>query len=364
VIGRVARRVLGSAAGAVDRAATLAVQARNNVRRSVANAPHNEGEPRATLLQGFAASYPESLGDDFFLPPRPISPVLRELPSDLGFAPSGTATRVARAWDVSWASDYRPFLPAISERYLRTPENHAAGVRLLESGERRPVAILIHGYMAGSYQVEQRVWPLQRLLRSGYDVALFTLPFHGVRANAARRGAPEFPGRDPRFSNEGFRQVIADLRNFVRWLGERGHPEVGVMGMSLGGYTAALLATVEAGLSFCVPVIPLASLADFVREQGELSGAPEAEAREHALLERIYRVVSPLERKPLIDPARTLVVAAKADRITPVAHARKLSAHFGSQLVSWHGGHLLQLGRNAAFRRVEILLRELRGRPI
>ncbi|HKO49927.1 MAG TPA: alpha/beta fold hydrolase [Polyangiaceae bacterium] len=354
MIGRVARQVLGSAAGAVDRAASLAVQARNNARR--ASAPSEpSGEQRANLLQGFAEAYPESLGDDFFLAPGRISPVARELPNDLGFA---------QALDLSWASDYQPFLPAIAERYARTTENHAAGVRLLLSGETRPVAILIHGYMAGSYQVEQRVWPLQRLLRSGYDVALFTLPFHGVRANATQRGAPEFPGSDPRFSNEGFRQVILDLRNFVRWLRERGHPEIGVMGMSLGGYTAALLATVEPGLSFCVPVIPLASLADFVREQGVLSSAPEVEAREHALLERIYRVSSPLDRKPLISPSRTLVVAAKADRITPVTHARKLAAHFGAQLVSWHGGHLLQLGRNAAFRRVESLLRELRGRPI
>lgn len=136
------------------------------------------------------------------------------------------------------------------------------------------------------------------------------------------------------------------------------------MGMSLGGYTAALLATVQAGLAFCVPIIPLASLADFAREQGELSSAPEAEAEEHALLERIYRVVSPLDRRPLIVPSRTLVVAGKADRITPVGHARKLATHFGSPMVSWHGGHLLQLGRNAAFRRVESLLGELRGKPI
>jgi len=201
-------------------------------------------------------------------------------------------------------------------------------------------------------------------LRSGYDVAFFTLPFHGMRANPARRGPPEFPGADPRFSNEGFRQIIFDLRNFIAWLHEQGHPQVGVMGMSLGGYTAALLATVQEQLSFCVPVIPLASLADFAREQGELSTAPEAEAEEHALLERIYRVVSPVHRKSLIAPSRTLVVAAKADRITPVAHARKLAAHFGAPLVSWHGGHLLQLGRNAAFRRVETLLRELRPQPI
>ena len=353
MIGRVTRRVLGSAAGAVDRAVTLAVQARSSGRSRAAEP--TAVDHRVKTLRGFVESYPDSLGDDFFLTPRSISPVARELPRETGFA---------RAFDLSWASEYQPFLPAFEERYARCAENRAAAVRLLTSGDDRPVAILIHGYMAGSYPMEQRVWPLQRFLRSGYDVALFTLPFHGVRADATRRGAPEFPGSDPRFSNEGFRQVIADLRNFVGWLRAQGRPEVGVLGMSLGGYTASLLATVEAGLSFCVPVIPLASLADFVREQGELSGAADVAAEEHALLERIYRVVSPLERKPLIHPSRTLVVGAKADRITPVTHARKLAAHFGSQLVSWHGGHLLQLGRNAAFRRVETLLRELRGRPI
>ncbi len=351
MFGRVARRVLGSAAGAVDRAATLAVQAHNNVRRSASMAPPSPDQ-RATVLRGFAALYPDTLRDDFFLPVREISPVARVAPNDFG---------VAQALDLSWASDYQPFLPGMRERYERTTQNHAASVRLLCAEQKRPVAILIHGYMAGSYQVEAKLWPVQRFLRSGYDVAFFTLPFHGVRANPARRGPPEFPGADPRFSTEGFRQVIGDLRNFMRWLREQGHPEVGVMGMSLGGYTAALLATVQEGLSFCVPVIPLASLADFAREQGELSAAPEAEAEEHALLERIYRVVSPLERRPLIAPSRTLVVAAKADRITPVGHARKLAVHFGSPLVAWHGGHLLQLGRNAAFRRVEALLRELRA---
>ena len=310
-------------------------------------------DQRVVLLRRFAELYPDTLGDDFFLPARAISPVARLLPSEFG---------VAQAQDLAWASAYQPFLPEMRERYERTTENHAASVRMLGGAHKQPVAILIHGYMAGSYPVEQRLWPVQRFLRSGYDVAFFTLPFHGVRANAARRGPPEFPGADPRFSMEGFRQIIADLRNFVAWLREQGHPEIGVMGMSLGGYTAALLATIEPGLSFCVPVIPLASLADFAREQGELSAAPAVEAEEHALLKRIYRVVSPVDRRPLIAPARTMVVAAKADRITPVGHARKLAAHFGSPLVSWHGGHLLQLGRNAAFRRVETLIRELRGR--
>ncbi len=355
MIGRATRRALGSAAGAVDRAVTLAVQARNNARRLTSPRP-SSAAGRAELLRGFAELYPEHLDDDFFLPVRDISPVARAATIDV---------QGARAVDLSWASDYAPFASGIRERYQRTVENHAAAVRLVGrlDEQKRPVAILIHGYMAGNYQVEARLWPVRRFLRSGYDVAFFTLPFHGVRGNPHRRGAPEFPAGDPRFSNEGFRQVIGDLRDFIRWLTVQGHPEVGVMGMSLGGYSAALLSTVQAGLSFCVPVIPLASLADFAREQGELSVEPAAEAEEHALLERIYRVVSPLARRPLLAPGRTLVVAAKADRITPVGHARKLAAHLGAPLVSWHGGHLLQLGRKDAFRRVEDLLRELRGQP-
>lgn len=351
MIARVARRVLGSAAGALDRAATLAVQVRNNARR----ASLSSVDQRLATLRGFAELYPESLNDEFFLPVRAISPVARSVHDELG---------MTQVMDLSWASDYLPFIPRLAERYARTTENSAAAVRFFTTSRVRPVAILIHGYMAGNYRVEERLWPVSRFLRGGHDVALFTLPFHGVRADPLRRGAPEFPGTDPRFSNEGFRQLISDLRNFVHWLKQRGHSEVGVMGMSLGGYAAALLATVEAELAFCVPVIPLASLADFAREQGQLSAEPSVQAEEHALLERIYRVTSPLHRRPLIVPKRTLVVAGKADRITPVAHARRLAVHFGTQLVSWHGGHLLQLGRNSAFRRVETLLRELHGQPL
>lgn len=332
----------------------MAVQARNTARRSQSMVPIGPDQ-RVTVLKGFAALYPESLGDDFFSPVREITPLARSAPNDFD---------VAQALDLSWQSDYQPFLPDLRDRFLRTTQNHSAAVRMLRSANKQPVAILIHGYMTGHYHVEQRLWPVPRFLRSGYDVAFFTLPFHGIRANPLRHGAPEFPGADPRFTNEGFRQIIGDLRNFIQWLKSEGHPSVGVLGMSLGGYTASLLATVERELSFCIPVIPLASLADFAREQGELSSDPSIQAEEHALLEQTYRVVSPIHRAPRIAPERALVVAAKADRITPVAHARKLAAHFRAPLVSWHGGHLLQLGRDACFRRVETLIRELRNKPL
>ena len=111
--------------------------------------------------------------------------------------------------------------------------------------------------------------------------------------------------------------------------------------MSLGGYAAALAATLDAKLDFVVPIIPLASLADFAFEQGSLSESPELRAREHDLLERVYRVASPLARPSLVPPERVLVLGGKADRITPLSHAKRLARHFGVPLTTWHGGHLL-----------------------
>jgi len=152
---------------------------------------------------------------------------------------------------------------------------------------------------------------------------------------------------------------MADFCDLVRWLRARGHASVGAMGMSLGGYTTALATTVAAELAFAVPVIPLTSLADFARDQGRLGPSGEQCEQQHRALDAVHEVVSPLHRPSLLERRRMLVVGADADRITPVRHAQRLAEHFDIPLELWHGGHLLQFGRGAQFRRVGQLLREL-----
>jgi predicted alpha/beta hydrolase family esterase len=61
-----------------------------------------------------------------------------------------------------------------------------------------------------------------------------------------------------------------------------------------------------------------------------------------------------------VPPERALVIGARADRITPVSHARRIATHLRAPLVTWQGGHLLQFGRGRAFEKVAELLRELR----
>lgn len=343
-------RMLGHAAAAVDRAATLAVEARSRGMQAGKIAVSHA--TRVAFLERLQQAYPPGTSGQLFGEVPKIAPLLRHVRSEQG----------RQVLDATWPSSYAPLLDSFSERYLSVPENQLALARMYLSPRPRPMVVLVHGYMSGHFVVDERLWPVSDLLAADYDVALFVLPFHGLRGPRQGRSAPQFPGTDPRMTVEGFRQSVFDLRALLRWLKAEHHPRAGLMGMSLGGYTACLTATIEPGVDFLVPVVPLACLADFSREQGYLSASPEQADVEHRLLGEVYRSVSPLARAPLLQPDRVLVVGARADRVTPISHARRLSAHFSAPLVAFPGGHLLQLGRRASFQSVFSLLARLNAR--
>jgi len=332
---------IGAAAAGIDRTAVAAMHLRNA--RVRARAESLGPEQRMAALAAIAETYDraENFGapDAFFTPPALVSPRLASVRS--------------RVWDASWASAYEPYGREVRDRYLAHVNNRTAWARLVLGDRPRPAVILVHGYLGGHWRIEERQFPVEWLDRKGLDVAIPVLPFHALRGDG---GAPRFPGGDPRFTNEGFRQAVYDLRALAAFLRARGAPSVGIMGMSLGGYTAALLATVEPSLAFAVPMIPLASVADFALEQGRLVGSAAQVELQHRALERANWVVSPLARPCLLPRDRVLVIAAAADRITPITHARRIARHFGVRLVTMPGGHLLQIGRGDAFREVARLL--------
>lgn len=251
--------------------------------------------------------------------------------------------------DLSWASGWTCARDDQRARFNRFRENNTVHVRWLRHRDRAaPTIVCIHGYRAGTFTFEERAFGAEWLYRLGLDVALFTLPFHALRAPAHRRGTPLFPTADVARTNEAFGQAVWDLRRLIQLMRERGAPHVGVMGMSLGGYTTALLATVESSLDFAVPYIPLSDLTDVVVEHEALRGTVVP----HELIEagkQAMALVRPLARAPAIPSERVTVVAAEGDRITRTSHAKALAEHFGAELVTFPGAHLLQFGRREAF---------------
>ncbi|MDF2692323.1 MAG: hypothetical protein K0S65_706 [Labilithrix sp.] len=342
-----ALRMVGSTAGLVDRAVVAAMQARGRHERARADAmPHSE---RLAVLAAIHEAYE---GDALLVDPSRFFPAPPRVELSMRRVRAGV-------WEAAWPSAFEPYLAAVAERYLSRVENRTARARLYltsapEMPSQRPAVIAVHGYMGGQWLFEENAWPIEWLLRRGLDVVLPVLPLHAGRAGS-HRGAPAFPSSDPRLTNEGFRQAVTDIRSLVRWLRERGASKVGVMGMSLGGYTSALTATVTSDIDFVMPMIPLASIADFAREQGRLGSGAEAD-EQHAALDRANRIVSPLARPLALAKERALVVAAEYDRITPVSHAEQLSQHFGCEMLTIAGGHLVQLGRSEAFRALAAML--------
>jgi pimeloyl-ACP methyl ester carboxylesterase len=345
------RRVLTRATAAIDRSVVRFMELHMAQRRR-----HVEpDEARARLVRLAAAYNDGTLGTPSRFFPAPREPVMTLTRN--GEGPLGT-----QVVDLSYPSEYEPFLPAARDLHLRWIENQTAHARWWTSGRGRPTLVLLHGWTGGHHWVTERAFTVPYWLRHGYDVVAFVLPFHGARAPGTHpmRSGALFPSPNPMRTNEGFGQAIFDLRALSRFLRGRGAPAVGAMGMSLGGYTTALWASVagrdeSGGIDFAVAMIPAVSFGRLMWRHGEHSPervrALKAGITE-ALLVDAFRVHTPTTRPARLSRDRLFVIAGRGDRITPPEQSEALAAHWGVDVRWFDGGHLAQLGRGDPIREV------------
>lgn len=349
MIASLKKRIVTPITAGFDRAASRVIFGRSEHSKS-RSAAESLGPPeRIARLREITAFYEGRGEPDTLFPLVPADHVREESVGRIG--------ERGEIVDVRWHSALLPLCtePDVVRRLeARADVNHTAIVRHYRHLDRaRPTIVLIHGYLGGVFAIEEVAFPVRWLFDRGLDVVLAVLPHHGPRGIRGKR--PLLPHSDPRITIESFRHGIVDLRTLVAFLRARGAPVVGAMGMSLGGYTSALLATIEP-IDFVVPMIPLASIADFARDGDRLVGTATQRREQHEALERAHCVVSPLWRPSRVDPERALVIAGSGDRITPPSHAEKLAQHLGARLHVFDGGHLLQVGRDEGFRELARML--------
>lgn len=346
----VLRRILNSAASRFDATVGTAMLARGDRDGGTTDAGKMPHEARLEFLGEMAALYGEA---QWITHPERFFPAPTSVPMSVTRVRSMAGVQPGAVLDATWTSEFEPWCVDVREEYLSHEQNRIAAARLFLHTIPKPAGILLHGYRCGQFALEERLWPVQWLFDRGMDIALMVLPFHAVRG---KRGPQVFPSGDPRITVEGFRQIMLDVRTLAGALRERGCPSVGVMGMSLGGYAAGLLATIDDEIAFAAPIIPCASIADVARTMGLLVGTPEQQVLQHDALDAALRVTSPLARASRVPPERLIIVGASGDRITPMDHAERLAKHFGAHLETFHGGHVLQFGRADAFRAVGRML--------
>lgn len=268
-------------------------------------------------------------------------------PPWLAYRPSGIPCTL-----LQFESPFASLHPDLGERYSRLARNRiACAQHWSHAGGPRRTLVVIHGYGADSYAFNAQMFSLRWFHRQGYDVLLYTLPFHGARGERGDwfSGLRLFSGGLWQF-NEAMAQAVHDLRIFIAHLRRNGVEHVGLTGLSLGGYTAALMAAVDPDLSFCIPNAPVVSPVDLALEWKPSGPLLHAALRRHALSVPALRAKlafhAPLSYAPRIDPRHVLIIGGAGDRFVPPRQIRLLHAHWpGSRLHWFPGNHLLHLQR-------------------
>ncbi|MBP8852472.1 MAG: abhydrolase domain-containing 18, partial [Moraxellaceae bacterium] len=174
---------------------------------------------------------------------------------------------------LSFESNFRAVNPAMREKYAKHRRNRLAWAEhWRHDGPARPTICMIHGFVADPYWINSRWLAMPWFYKQGYDVLMYTLPFHGRRQEAMS----PFSGHG--YFSHGFSHInetiahsIHDFRLYMDYLEGLGAPGIGVTGISLGGFTTSLLAAVEDRLAFAIPNVPLASIVDLVLEWSPIS---------------------------------------------------------------------------------------------
>ncbi len=306
--------------------------------------PSDLKEPHELVhdLTAFASSddyraYRNNPGDLFPAPGR-IDVKKRWLaPHRVGFA----------EWN--WHSVHPLIFNDIEHVYRSHRDNQTALLRTLNFRIKgKPMAILVNGFSSGHHLMERIAWPIREFNRQGIGVSLFALPFHGPRGHAF---PPEWPQQDTAFTIEGFRQAIWDLQTAIRAMREAGASHVGVVGMSLGGYTAALLATVTSNVDFVLSYIPIASIPDIMHDNDLVPGSGDIQRTLYQGYREQLVPITPVCRMPKVESKRVAIISGEFDRLATVNHGKRLADHFGTELITFPGGHLVQNKRAKAFRK-------------
>lgn len=249
-----------------------------------------------------------------------------------------------RYTSLTWLDRYAPHPEAPGrDRFLAYERNGVARAATLEHRSAdRPWLVCIHGFGMGSPGLDLRAFRALHLHRElGLNLAFLTLPFHG-RRNPGKRTQPLMPGIDVMDTVHGLAQAVWDARQLLAHLGARTERPIGVMGLSLGGLVASVVASVaepHAALLY-VPAVDLPQLmADSSAKVGVESAAGTA------LLERarpLYRPVSPLHLTPTVPAERRFIFAGTLDQFAPAStQAVALWRHWDEPTLHWyHGGHV------------------------
>ena len=292
-------------------------------------------------------------------------------PTELPRVASRTANPIAEiiakghVSNIRFDSSFEAINPALRDQCRSFERNNVVHAQHWRHDDGpHPTLCLIHGFMGSPYLFNGLFFSLPWFYRSGYDVLLYTMPFHGPRAE---KGSP-FSGYGF-FANgfsgfaEAMAQSVHDFRSILDYLEFTGVDRIALTGMSLGGYTSALIAGVDDRIQAVIPNVPVVAPdqtvdewfpANRVVQLRNLLSRTDAE-----LTTAATRFSSPLNYAPLVPKDRRLIITGLGDRLAPPEQAEMLWEHWDRCAFHWFpGNHILHVSQPDYLRRMTRFMRD------
>ena len=239
------------------------------------------------------------------------------------------------------------------DRYLQFHANQRAYAWVLRRPGNHRWLVCVHGLGMGHPALDMRLLDARHYFEDlGLNVLMPLLPFHGPRRMGKISGHGYVIG-DALNTLHAQTQAMWDIRRFLNWIRADGAEALGVLGMSLGGYTTALLAGLEKDLDCAVAAIPAVAL----NELGDYHASPMASRRARAAgitverLGQVLRPVSPLAASPKIPRDRRFIYGGLLDRFVPPDQVLQLWRHWDEPAIAWYAGAHLTFSRHPEIRR-------------
>lgn len=248
---------------------------------------------------------------------------------------------------LTFASGYEPYPgDPDADRWQSFEANRTVHAWVLRHREPRPWLVSVHGATMGNPRLDLRVlrasWMHDNL---GLNVAMPVLPLHGPR----RSPDGHYPSEDVLNNLHGVFQSVADVRRTLAWIRSLGgDTRIGIHGISMGGFTTALVASLDEDLACAIlGVAPVDLVLLLERHHGTGSGH-DLRVRNFDMGARLNPMISPLKLTPAIPRERRFIYAGVVDQLVDFSeHVAPMIAHWDyPETLLYDGGHVgIGLGR-------------------
>jgi hypothetical protein len=241
------------------------------------------------------------------------------------------------------------------------PENNRTHFDLFRcaGGWKAPTALMFHALMSASDRGYRR-WAADFNAR-GWNACFVHLPYHYSRRPDRHANGELAITSDLVRTAEGLRQGVAEARQFMAALRKQGCREFGVWATSYGGWIGALLASVESDFRFVALMEPIVDVshAIWISPAGlALRRELVRQGIEPALIERHFRLASPVHGEPLCGGDKVVFCGGAYDRIAPMEPIMRIheiwrgsellevaQGHFGYRMMPAVWAHLVERGK-------------------